>query len=61
MKIKILFLTLFLVISCNNSSNESSNGDIYSLKQTAITNAIQKASPGVVGIHVETTKLVRDR
>ena len=61
MKIKILFLTLFLVISCNNSSNESSNGDIYNLKQTAITNAIQKASPGVVGIHVETTKLVRDR
>ena len=60
MKIKILFLTLFLVISCNNSSNESSNGDIYNLKQTAITNAIQKASPAVVGIHVETKKLVRD-
>ena len=52
MKIKILFLTFFLVISCNNSSGESSNDDIYSLKQTAITNVIQKASPAVVGIHV---------
>ena len=64
MKNKIIFLTLFLIVSCNNSSNESSNiqDDIYNLKQTAITNAIQKASGGVVGIHVETKKLVfRDR
>ena len=62
MKIKILFLAFFLIVSCNNASNESSNiqDDIYSLKQTAITNAIQKASPGVVGLHVETKKLVRD-
>ena len=58
MKTKILFLTLFLVISCNNSSGESSNNDIYNLKQTAITNSLQKASPGGVGIHVETTNLV---
>ena len=60
MKIKILFLAFFLIVSCNNASNESSNiqDDIYSLKQTAITNAIQKASPGVVGLHVETKKLV---
>ena len=53
-----------MIVSCNNSSNESSNiqDDIYNLKQTAITNAIQKASGGVVGIHVETKKLVfRDR
>ena len=62
MKIKILFLAFFLIVSCNNASNESSNiqDDIYSLKQTAITNAIKKASPGVVGLHVETKKLVRD-
>tara|TARA_B100000427_G_scaffold316324_1_gene311282 strand:+ start:556 stop:1650 length:1095 start_codon:yes stop_codon:yes gene_type:complete len=64
MKNKIIFLALFLVVSCNNSSNERSNiqDNIYDLKQTAITNAIEKASPGVVGIHVETKKLVgRDR
>lgn len=49
MKIKILILFTLLFISCNNDN--INQPQIQFSKDTAISKAVQKASPGVVGIY----------
>ena len=48
MKIKILILFALLFNSCNNDNIDQPQ--IQFSKDTAISKAVQKASPGVVGI-----------
>ena len=49
MKIKIIFLSIYLFLGCMN--NQSENVQISYSKSTALSNAIELASPGVVGIY----------
>ena len=54
MKIKILFIMVFLIICCNSATNENVDiqNEIYKSKDTAVTKAINKASPSVVSLYV---------
>ena len=54
MKIKILFIMVFLIICCNSATNENVDiqNEIYKSKDTAVTKAISKASPSVVSLYV---------
>ena len=49
MKIKIIFLSIYLFLGCMNDQSE--NVQISYSKSTALSNAIELASPGVVGIY----------
>ncbi len=49
MKIKIIFLSICLFLGCMNDQSE--NMQISFSKSTALSNAIELASPGVVGIY----------
>ena len=49
MKIKITFLSIYLFLGCMNDQSE--NVQISYSKSTALSNAIELASPGVVGIY----------
>ena len=49
MKIKIIFLSIYLFLGCMNDQSE--NMQISFSKSTALSNAIELASPGVVGIY----------
>ena len=49
MKIKIVIIALFIIIGCNQSEPIIPN--VSESKVTAITIAIEKASPGVVSIY----------
>ena len=49
MKIKIIFLSIYLFLGCMNDQSE--NMQISYSKSTALSNAIELASPGVVGIY----------
>lgn len=49
MKIKTLIFMLFLILNCQNTENNQNQ--IEFSKDTAISKAVQKASPGVVGIY----------
>ena len=49
MKIKIIFLSIYLFLGCMNDQSE--NVHISYSKSTALSNAIELASPGVVGIY----------
>ncbi len=49
MKIKIIFLSIYLFLGCINDQSE--NVQISYSKSTALSNAIELASPGVVGIY----------
>ena len=59
MKIKIIFLSIIIFLGC---SNEDVNYmQISTSKSTAISNAINLASPGVVGIYKYQDVIKRDR
>lgn len=49
MKIKVIFLSIYLFLGCMN--DQSKNVQISYSKSTALSNAIELASPGVVGIY----------
>jgi len=49
MRIKIIFLSIYLFLGCMNDQNE--NMQISFSKSTALSNSIELASPGVVGIY----------
>ena len=49
MKIKVIFLSIYLFLGCMNDQSE--NVQISYSKSTALSNAIELASPGVVGIY----------
>ena len=49
MKIKVIFLSIYLFLGCMN--DQSNNVQISYSKSTALSNAIELASPGVVGIY----------
>ena len=49
MRIKIIFLSIYLFLGCMNDQSE--NVQISYSKSTALSNAIELASPGVVGIY----------
>ena len=49
MKIKIIFLSIYLFLGCMNDQSE--NVQISYSKSTALSNAIELAGPGVVGIY----------
>ena len=49
MKIKIIFLSIFLFFGCSDDKKDYTQ--ISTSKSTAISNAIKLASPGVVGIY----------
>lgn len=49
MRIKIIFLSIYLFLGCMNDQSESMQ--ISKSKSNALSNAIELASPGVVGIY----------
>ena len=49
MRIKIIFLSIYLFLGCMNDQSESTQ--ISKSKSNALSNAIELASPGVVGIY----------
>ena len=49
MRIKIIFLSIYLFLGCMNDQSESMK--ISYSKSNALSNAIELASPGVVGIY----------
>ncbi len=57
MRIKYIILIIFLFIGCNNAKKE--DVQISSSKSTAISNAIELASPGVVGIYRSQERVLR--
>ena len=57
MRIKYIILIIFLFTGCNNPKKE--DVQISSSKSTAISNAIELASPGVVGIYRSQERVLR--
>ena len=57
MKIKYVILIIFLFAGCNNAKKEDIQ--ISSSKSTAISSAIELASPGVVGIYRSQERVLR--
>ena len=57
MRIKYIILIIFLFTGCNNTKKE--DVQISSSKSTAISNAIELASPGVVGIYRSQERVIR--
>ena len=57
MRIKCIILIIFLFTGCNNAKKE--DVQISSSKSTAISNAIELASPGVVGIYRSQERILR--
>ena len=57
MRIKYIILIIFLFAGCNNAKKE--DVQISSSKSTAISNAIELASPGVVGIYRSQERVLR--
>ena len=49
MRIKVIAISIFLFLGCTNERNEDIQ--ISLSKSTAISNAVELASPGVVGIY----------
>ena len=59
MKIKIIFLSIFLFFGCSTDKRDYSQ--ISTSKSTAISNAINLASPGVVGIYKYQDVIKKDK
>jgi len=57
MRIKYIILIIFLFAGCNNAKKEYVQ--ISSSKSTAISSAIELASPGVVGIYRSQERVLR--
>jgi len=57
MRIKYIILIVFLFAGCNNAKKEDIQ--LSSSKSTAISNAIELASPGVVGIYRSQERVLR--
>ncbi len=57
MRIKFIILIIFLFVGCNDEKKEEIQ--ISSSKSTAISNAIELASPGVVGIYRSQERVLR--
>ena len=57
MRIKYVILIVFLFAGCNNAKKEDIQ--LSSSKSTAISNAIELASPGVVGIYRSQERVIR--
>ena len=57
MRIKYVILIVFLFAGCNNAKKEDIQ--LSSSKSTAISNAIELASPGVVGIYRSQERVLR--